>query len=76
VERFGELLFERIDYAMRRARAKRVKAKLYQLLLSAFMLCFLLVMFGTYEEFVIPSFIVGSICLVSFLIAREKVKKT
>ena len=53
---------------------KRVKGNLYQLLLSAFMVCFLLVMFGTYEEFVIPSFIIGSICLVSFLIVREKVK--
>ena len=55
---------------------KRAKANLYQLLLSAFLVCFFLVMFGTYEEYVIPSFIIGSICLVGFLIAREKVKKT
>jgi len=54
----------------------RVRANLYQLLLSVFMVCFLLVMFGTHEEFVLPSFIIGSICLVSFLIARERVKKS
>jgi len=55
---------------------KRIKSNLYQLLLSAFMVCFLLVMFGTYEEFVIPSFIVGSVCLISFLVARERLKKS
>lgn len=53
---------------------KRMKSNLYQLLLSTFMVCFLLVMFGTHEEFVIPSFIIGSACLVSFLIVRESEK--
>jgi len=56
--------------------ATRVKSNLYQLFLSAFLVCFLMVMFGKYEEYVIPSFIIGSVMLISFLIAREKIKKS
>jgi len=53
---------------------KRIKSNAYQLLFSVFLVCFLLVMFGTYEEFVIPSFVIGSVSLIGFLITREKVK--
>ena len=60
--------------------ANRAKSNLYkflcQLCLSAFSVCFLLVMFGVYEEYVIPSFITGSVMLIGFLIAREKIKKS
>lgn len=55
---------------------KRVKSSLYQLFLSGFLVCFLMVMFGKYEEYVVPSFIVGSVMLICFLIAREKIKKS
>jgi hypothetical protein len=54
---------------------KRAKRNLYQLLLSAFIVCFILVMFGTREDLVIPSFIIGSACLLSFLIIRERLIK-
>ena len=54
---------------------KRLKSNLYQLLFSVFILCFLLVMYGTSESFIIPSFIIGSASLIGFLIAREKMKE-
>lgn len=53
---------------------RQTKSNAYQLFLAFFQVCLLLVMFGTYEELVVPSFIVGSVFLISFLIAREKVK--
>jgi len=56
--------------------ATRIKSNLYQLFLSAFLVCFLMVMFGKFEEYVIPSFIIGSLMLISFLIARERIKKS
>jgi hypothetical protein len=55
---------------------KRLKSNLYQLFLSAFTICLLLIMFGTREEFVVPSFIIGSVALVSFLEAKQRLKKT
>lgn len=52
---------------------KRVRLNLHQVLMSIFMICFLLIMFGTSENFIIPSFIIGSASLIGFLIAREKI---
>jgi hypothetical protein len=54
---------------------KRAKSNLYQVLFSVFVVCFFLIIFGTCEELVIPSFVIGSISIVGFLIARAKVKK-
>lgn len=53
----------------------QTKSNLYQLLFSAFFICFALIVVGTKEELVIPSFIIGSVALICFLIAREKLKK-
>jgi hypothetical protein len=55
---------------------KQAKPNLYQLLLLAFAICFLLIMLGIYEEFAILFFATSSICLASFLIARERVKRS
>jgi len=54
----------------------RMKSNLYQFLFSVFFVCLLLIMFGTHEEFVIPSFVIGSVALIGFLIARKKLKKS
>lgn len=54
---------------------KRLRSNLYQLLLAVFIVCLLLVMYGTSESFIIPSFIIGSASLIGFLIAREKMKE-
>jgi hypothetical protein len=53
-----------------------LKSNLHQLLFSAFFTCFLMVMFATYEEHVVPAFIIGSVALVSFLIARDTRART
>jgi hypothetical protein len=53
---------------------ERIRLNLYQILLAIFINCFLLIMYGTSENFIVPSFIVGSVSLVSFLIARDKVE--
>jgi hypothetical protein len=54
---------------------KKLKANSYQFLFSGFLVCFLLVIYGTREEFVIPSSIIGSIFLIGFLIAKDKKDK-
>ena len=53
-----------------------MKSNLHQFLFSAFFVCLLMVMFATHEGHVIPSFIIGSVMLISFLIARDKIKKS
>jgi len=54
---------------------KKLKANSYQFLFSGFLVCFLLVIYGTHEELVIPSSIIGSIFLIGFLIAKDKKDK-
>ena len=45
------------------------------LLLAIFMNSFLLILYGVYTDLIIPSFIVGSACLIIFLIYRDLTKK-
>jgi hypothetical protein len=49
-----------------------LKSEWYQFLGSVAFVCLVLVLFGTHNEFIIPSSIVGSISLVLFLILRER----
>jgi hypothetical protein len=44
----------------------------YGLFLSLFMVCFLIVVAGTHDEFVIPSAIIGSVFLVFYLFQRDR----
>ena len=46
----------------------------YGLFLSIFMVCFLVVVAGTHDVFVIPSAIIGSVFLVFYLFQRDKKK--
>ncbi len=50
---------------------RKLKKTSYQFLLSAATLCYLLVIFGSTEEIVVPSAIIGSIFLVCFLLVRD-----
>jgi hypothetical protein len=54
---------------------RRLKRDSYQFLLSGFFTCFMLVLWGIKEELVIPSAIIGSILLISFLIARDLLER-
>jgi hypothetical protein len=53
-----------------------LKSEWYQFLGSVFLVCLILVVAGTHEEFVIPSSVIGSVFLILFLIARDTKKKT
>jgi len=50
-----------------------LKSEWYQVLGSVAFVCLLLVLFGTHNEFIIPSSIIGSISLILFLIMRERI---
>jgi hypothetical protein len=49
-----------------------LKSEWYQFLGSVAFVCLLLVLFGTHNEFIIPSSIIGSIFLILFLIMRDR----
>jgi hypothetical protein len=49
-----------------------LKSEWYQFLGSVAFVCLVLVLFGTHDEFIIPSSIAGSIFLVLFLILRDR----
>jgi hypothetical protein len=49
-----------------------LKSEWYQFLGSVAFVCLLLVLFGTHNEFIIPSSIIGSIFLILFLIMRQR----
>ena len=51
---------------------KKIKDTAYQYLLSVTMVCLLLVIYGNYEELVVPASIIGSIFLVLFLITKDR----
>jgi uncharacterized membrane protein len=52
-----------------------LKSEWYQFLGSVAFVCLLLVLFGTHNEFIIPSAIIGSIFLIVFLVMRERKKQ-
>ena len=54
---------------------RNAKKEWYQFLFSGFLVCFMLVVAGTHEEFVIPSSVIGSIFLILFLWMRERRKQ-
>lgn len=49
-----------------------LKSEWYQFLGSVAFVCLMFVLFGTHDEFIIPSSIIGSIFLVLFLIMRQR----
>jgi hypothetical protein len=49
-----------------------LKREWYGFLGSVTLVCFFLVLFGTHDEFIIPSAIIGSIFLILFLVMRER----
>lgn len=55
---------------------RQIKKTAYQFLYSGFIVCFMLVIWGVYEEYVFPAAIIGSIFLISFLIAHDYVNKS
>jgi Flp pilus assembly protein TadB len=52
-----------------------LKSEWYQFLASVFFVCLMLVVFGTHDEFIIPSSIIGSIFLILFLVIKERRKR-
>jgi hypothetical protein len=49
-----------------------LRSEWYQFLGSIAFVCLVLVTFGTHDEFIIPSSIIGSVSLILFLILRER----
>jgi hypothetical protein len=52
-----------------------LKSEWYQFVGSVALVCLVLVVFGTHNEFIIPSSIIGSISLILFLIIRERIMR-